>query len=133
MRALFLATALIAAGLSPALAQPLLCPPVASAAGKPCELFHFHVQLFRPESRDFMITPVAPHLHIGRSMIVPGDMTVTLQLETERPAVLSVDGTDEHELSANDRVDVCRSELVASFARLGPRRYFYAAIADRLK
>jgi hypothetical protein len=40
--------------LTPALAQPLLCPPVASAAGKPCELFHFHVQLFRPESRDFV-------------------------------------------------------------------------------
>ena len=38
----------------PALAQPLLCPPVASAAGKPCELFHFHVQLFRPEPRDFL-------------------------------------------------------------------------------
>jgi hypothetical protein len=54
MRALFLATALIAAGLSPALAQPLLCPPVASAAGKPCDVFHFHVQLFRPESRDFV-------------------------------------------------------------------------------
>jgi len=54
MRALFVATALIAAGLSPALAQPLLCPPVASAAGKPCETFHFHAQLFRPESRDFI-------------------------------------------------------------------------------
>jgi hypothetical protein len=54
MRALFIATALIAAGLSPALAQPLLCPPVASAAGKPCETFHFHVQLFRPEPRDFV-------------------------------------------------------------------------------
>lgn len=40
--------------LSPALAQPLLCPPVASAAGKPCETFHFHVQLFRPEPRDFL-------------------------------------------------------------------------------
>jgi len=33
---------------------PLLCPPVASAAGKPCETFHFHAQLFRPESRDFV-------------------------------------------------------------------------------
>src|SRR3954452_7240255 len=54
MRAPFLATALIAAGLSPALAQPLLCPPVASAAGKPCETFHFHVQLFRLEPRDFV-------------------------------------------------------------------------------
>src|SRR5438309_1034604 len=54
MRALFVATALIAAGLSPALAQPLLCPPVAAAAGKPCDTFHFHVQLFRPEPRDFV-------------------------------------------------------------------------------
>jgi len=54
MSALFVATALIAAGFSPALAQPLLCPPVASAAGKPCETFHFHVQMFRPESRDFL-------------------------------------------------------------------------------
>jgi len=44
----------MATGLSPALAQPLLCPPVAAAAGRPCELFHFHVQLFRPESRDFI-------------------------------------------------------------------------------
>jgi hypothetical protein len=54
MRALFIATALYAAGVTPALAQPLLCPPVASVAGKPCEVFHFHVQLFRPESRDFL-------------------------------------------------------------------------------
>jgi len=41
-------------GLSPALAQPLLCPPVASVAGKPCETFHFHVQLFRPDTREFV-------------------------------------------------------------------------------
>jgi len=45
---------LIAAGLTPALAQPLLCPPVASVAGKPCETFHFHVQLFRPDTREFV-------------------------------------------------------------------------------
>lgn len=54
MRALFVAAALIVAGLSPALAQPLLCPPVASVAGKPCETFHFHVQLFRPDTREFV-------------------------------------------------------------------------------
>ena len=45
---------LIAAGLSPALAQPLLCPPVASVAGRPCETFHYHVQLFRPDTREFV-------------------------------------------------------------------------------
>jgi len=54
MRSFFLSLALVAAGLSPALAQPLLCPPVASAACKPCEVFHYHVQLFRPDTRDFV-------------------------------------------------------------------------------
>jgi len=37
-----------------ALAQPLACPPVASAAGRPCETFHYHVQLFRPDTREFI-------------------------------------------------------------------------------
>jgi len=41
------------ASLSSALAQPLLCPPVAAAAGHPCETFHYHVQMFRPDTREF--------------------------------------------------------------------------------
>ncbi|HXH39008.1 MAG TPA: hypothetical protein VNN08_10300 [Thermoanaerobaculia bacterium] len=46
--------ALLAAGLSPALAQPLLCPPVASVAGRPCDTFHYHVQMFKPDTREFI-------------------------------------------------------------------------------
>jgi len=57
MRPLFAAlTGLIViafASLSSALAQPLLCPPVASVAGRPCETFHYHVQMFRPDTREF--------------------------------------------------------------------------------
>jgi hypothetical protein len=40
--------------IRPALAQPRRREGRGAAAGKPCELFHFHVQLFRPESRDFL-------------------------------------------------------------------------------
>ena len=58
MRPLFAAlTGLMAiafASLGSALAQPLLCPPVASAAGHPCETFHYHVQMFRPDTREFL-------------------------------------------------------------------------------
>src|SRR5258708_18590124 len=53
MRPLFAAMAIAFASLSPALAQPLLCPPVASGAGRPCETFHYHVQLFGPDTREF--------------------------------------------------------------------------------
>jgi NAD+ kinase len=86
-----------------------------------------------PESQDFMITPVAPHLHIGRSMIVPGDTVVTLELSNEKSAVVYVDGADERAMGPHDSVEVRRSPLTAKFARFGRREYFYAAIASRLK
>ncbi|MEA2237783.1 MAG: hypothetical protein QOC81_2507 [Thermoanaerobaculia bacterium] len=54
MRTLLAIIALVCAGLSSALAQPLACPPVAAAAGRPCEMFHYHVQLFRPDTRGFV-------------------------------------------------------------------------------
>jgi len=54
MRPLVAAMAISFAGLSPALAQPLVCPPVAAVAGRPCETFHYHVQLFRPDTRELL-------------------------------------------------------------------------------
>jgi len=54
MRPIFAAMAIAFASLSPALAQPLVCPPVAAVAGRPCETFHYHVQLFRPDTREFV-------------------------------------------------------------------------------
>lgn len=106
---------------------------VATATGSTAYSLAAGGPILYPEARDFMITPVAPHLHIGRSMIVPGDTIVRLGVSSDRPAVMSVDGADEHPLHPHDLVEVCRSECVSRFARLGQRRYFYAAIADRLK
>lgn len=106
---------------------------VATATGSTAYSLAAGGPIMYPESRDFLITPVAPHLHIGRSMIVPGESIVQLTVAGDRPAVVSVDGTDEHPLTSRDLVEVCRSQLVARFARLGPQKYFYAAIADRLK
>ncbi|GAC1401117.1 MAG: NAD(+)/NADH kinase [Chloroflexota bacterium] len=106
---------------------------VATATGSTAYSLAAGGPILYPESTDFMITPVAPHLHIGRSTIVPGDTVVTLGLSSDRPAVLSVDGTEEHEINVNDTVEVCRSSLIASFARLGPKKYFYAALALRLR
>jgi NAD+ kinase len=106
---------------------------VATATGSTAYSLAAGGPIMYPESPDILITPVAPHLHIGRSTLVPGDSTVELTLETERQAVLSVDGTDEHPLHTRDHVEICRSTRVARFARLGPRRYFYTAVADRLR
>jgi NAD+ kinase len=89
--------------------------------------------IMHPASTDLLLTPVAPHLHIGRSTILPADTRVTLSLVTDRAGVLVVDGSDERPFLPEHLVIVSRSERVARFARLGPRSYFYSAIADRLK
>jgi NAD+ kinase len=106
---------------------------VATATGSTAYSLAAGGPILYPESVDFMITPVAPHLHIGRTMIVPGDTRVTLCVDSDRSAVLSVDGVEDRRLKPDQLVHVRRSDHVARFARLGPRRYFYAAIADRLR
>lgn len=106
---------------------------VATATGSTAYSLAAGGPILYPESQDFMLTPVAPHLHIGRSIVVPGDTVVTLCLETDRAAVLSIDGGDGMPLEREDTVIVRKSEHQASFARLGPRKYFYTALADRLK
>jgi NAD+ kinase len=106
---------------------------VATATGSTAYSLAAGGPILYPESKDILLTPVAPHLHIGRSLVLPGETEVDLTVTSDRPGVMSVDGSDEHALRANDTVTVRRSDRVARFARLGPRRYFYRAIAERLK
>jgi NAD+ kinase len=106
---------------------------VATATGSTAYSLAAGGPILYPEAQDFIITPVAPHLHIGRSMIVPRETSVTLSIPSDKAAVVSVDGADETTLNPRERVDVCRSSLTANFARFGHREYFYEAIAARLR
>lgn len=106
---------------------------VATATGSTAYSLAAGGPILHPESTDFMITPVAPHLHIGRSMILPGETQVSLSLTRDTPAIVSVDGADDRQIQRHHSVKVWRSESVARFARMGPRQYFYDAISDRLK
>ena len=45
-----------------------------------------------PTLRSMVVTPVAPHLSIDRSLVLEPESTVTIQVEATRPAVLVVDG-----------------------------------------
>jgi hypothetical protein len=44
-----------------AIAQPsLVCPPSSSAAAVGCDAFHYHVQLYRPEPKGFVVATATP-------------------------------------------------------------------------
>lgn len=85
-----------------------------------------------PESRDLLITPVAPHLHIGRSLLIPGSARVRLELHGDREAMLAIDGQTESPFGIGDCVEVRRSDRDCLFARLGSTTYFYSVLATRL-
>lgn len=88
-----------------------------------------------PELRNILVVPVAPHLSLDRSIVLPEGATieVTLAEETAHAAVLALDGASLTELQPNDRVRVRASEYGASFIRLRERSYFYRSLLDRLE
>ncbi len=106
---------------------------VATATGSTAYSLAAGGPILYPEDTAFVLTPVAPHLHIGRSIILPPDMVVTLAVTSDGPAVMSVDGTEDRALRPGDIVQARRSATDAVFARLGPVTYFYDAIAQRLR
>ena len=56
----------------------------------------------------FVLTPVAPHLVVNRSVVLGGEQTVTLRVEGERPVVCVVDGLSVATLSAGEYIVVRR-------------------------
>lgn len=46
--------ALLLAGAQLAGAQTLVCPPSPAVANRPCEAFHYHVAMYRPDTRAFV-------------------------------------------------------------------------------
>lgn len=60
-----------------------------------------------PQLEAMVLTPVAPHLAIERSVVLRADQTVTIKVMPERPAVLVVDGREAGRISPGAEV-VCR-------------------------
>ena len=89
--------------------------------------------VLHPQSRDFLLVPVAPHLSSGYSVVVPETAGVTLTLQTYHPATLSVDGHINVSLSNGDTVVVKRSPHTARFHRVRPRDSFYRTLEEKLK
>jgi len=86
-----------------------------------------------PRVHVMIITPIAPHLSLLGPMIVPDTSTIEIWVESDYPALVSMDGQVELKLDSNDCVRVRTSGKVSRFVRTHPREYFYASLSQRLK
>jgi NAD+ kinase len=85
-----------------------------------------------PESREVIVTPVAPHLAPANSIVLPEGSVVEIEIAAAQRAILSVDGQPDQHLAGGDIVRVRTSEYTARFLRLGPPGDFFIRVGRRL-
>lgn len=88
--------------------------------------------ILHPESRDLVLTPVAPHITPVRPIVLPPASVVDLVVSTDDGASVSIDGQVNRALESGGVVSVCGSPHVARFLRLGERNDYYRVLAERL-
>jgi NAD+ kinase len=90
--------------------------------------------LLHPQVQSIVLSPIAPHLASDRSLILPPDANIRLQIFTGgQNGVFSADGQINREIKNGARVHVQKSQYVTRFLRRRPPTYFYQIINAKLK
>ncbi|PKO22540.1 MAG: NAD(+) kinase [Chloroflexi bacterium HGW-Chloroflexi-1] len=105
-------------------ATPTGCTGYAMAAGGP---------ILPPELKNILLLPICPHLSLNRAVVLSQGATVSLRVEADYPAILTVDGQFEITLAEDDRIEVRASQHVSNFVHMQDRAYFYRTLMERLR
>ncbi len=105
---------------------------VATATGSTAYSLSAGGPILPPESREILLTPLAPHLASSNSIVLPPSSLIEVHMSPERPATLSIDGERDLDLTAGEMVRVALGPYCARFVRLDPPARFYERLARRL-
>jgi NAD+ kinase len=106
---------------------------IATATGSTAYALAAGGPILPPELENFMLVPLASHLSLDRALVLPKGATVRVEVSTDHPAVLTVDGQLGLEVLDGDEVTVSASPAVGRFVRLQEKIYFYRTLMQRLK
>ena len=105
---------------------------VATATGSTAYSLSVGGPILHPESREVIVTPVAPHLAPANSVVLPEGARVEIAIAAGQRAIVSVDGQPDIDLAGGDIVRVQTSPHAARFLRLGPPGDFFVRVGRRL-
>jgi NAD+ kinase len=86
-----------------------------------------------PQSHDFLLLSVAPHLSLSYPLVIPETAVIVLRTNTYHAATLSIDGHVNLPLSDGDEVTIKQSPYIARFYRIRSQDSFYRSLEDKLK
>jgi NAD+ kinase len=90
--------------------------------------------LLHPQVQSSVLTPIAPHLASDRSLILPPEAKVKLQIFTgSQKGAFSADGQLNREISDGAVITVQKSPYITRFLRRRPPTHFYEIINAKLK
>lgn len=105
---------------------------VSTATGSTAYALAVGGPILPPELKNILIIPIAPHLSMDRAVVLAQGAKVSIRIETDHQAILTVDGQYEFDLRSDDKVLITASPHVSHFARVQPQTYFYRSLLARL-
>jgi len=89
--------------------------------------------ILAPTEHHLVMTPVAAHLALGRSLVLEPESVLELKVTSDAGAIISVDGQDDVPVSSGVAVSLQVSEHVTRFVRFREPSSFYAELAEKLE
>lgn len=89
--------------------------------------------ILHPQSADFLLVPIVPHLSMSYTLALPQSAVVTLRVGTVHPAVCSIDGHINVPVDDGATITVKHSTKRVRFLRLQPKNTFYGHLEQKLK
>jgi len=89
--------------------------------------------ILHPQSKDFLLVPITPHLSPAYPVVLPPKTIVKLCITTVHQATLSIDGHINLPLSDGAIITVKQSSNTARFLRIHPETSFYSSLEQKLK
>jgi NAD+ kinase len=106
---------------------------VATATGSTAYALAVGGPILPPELNNILLIPIAPHLCLGRAVVLFQGARVEVQVSTDHRAILTVDGQFDVELKDADRVVIAASPHACRFIRTQDKAYFYRTLVERLR
>jgi len=89
--------------------------------------------ILHPQAKEFLLSPILPHLSPAYSLVLPAEVVVKLRLTTAHQAGLSVDGHINLPLESGAVITVKHSSNSGRFLRIHPGAAFYSSLELKLK
>jgi NAD+ kinase len=104
---------------------------VATATGSTAYSLALGGPVLYPQAEEILLEPIAPHFSLSYSLLLSPTAVITMEVHSDHPAILSIDGQLNFKLSDGDKVEVKRSPYRTCFLRFRPLEFFYQKLSAR--